>query len=156
MSTKLFFRFFFLIDLPFLSKMSILCIILTIVDYFLPVLNSLMASKQWSAKDQSDFDNSCESIAKLKCTIAKGYSILVELKQENRKVYYSSLLVSLLVFAWLSGQIRSEFLTFIVTLLAVLFPGMSHHSVFKKLEPHFAALVSILPSSTKKPAKKEK
>lgn len=131
---------FFLIHLfssSVLSTLSYLGIAVALVDLAMPTIaKSLCGSSSTQAKlnekDNQRFDKICMDLAKVYAFVRNTMSSCCSLKTSKPKVYYPTLLVALLVLAYVGNKINNLFLTYLVTLFVVLYPGLEKKGVPQK------------------------
>ncbi|KAF3845907.1 hypothetical protein F7725_002985 [Dissostichus mawsoni] len=57
---------------------------------------------------------------------------LCALKEEKPKMYFASVISSLLAVAWIGQQVHNLFLTYLIVSFLLLLPGMNQHGVITK------------------------
>lgn len=120
-----------------LTTLSYLGIAGALVDLAMPTIaKSLCGSSGSQAKlnekDNQRFDKVCLDLAKVYAFVRNTMGSCCSLKTSKPKLYYPGLLGTLLVFAYVGNKINNLFLTYLVTLLVVLYPGLDKKGVPQK------------------------
>lgn len=138
-----------LLELSVLSTLSIAGSILTAADFFLPgLIVSFCDSSKWSEKDDEQFDHVCNELSNVLSKIKCCLNSWSEMRQNKSKIYYISLFSALLTLAYIGNTFNNLFLAYVLTLTAVLFPGLKHNlgnDVLKQgFEKGFALLKNVI------------
>jgi hypothetical protein len=120
-----------------LTTLSYLGIAGALLDLAMPTIaKSLCGSSGSQAKpnekDNQRFDKICMDLAKVCAFGRNAMSTCCSLKTSKPKLYYPGLLGTLLVFAYVGNKVNNLFLTYLVTLLVVLYPGLEKKGVPQK------------------------
>lgn len=120
-----------------LTTLSYLGIAGALVDLAMPTIakslcGSSGAQAKLNDKDNQRFDKICLDLAKVYAFVRNSMSTCCSLKTSKPKLYYPGLLGTLLVFAYIGNKINNLFLTYLVTLLVVLYPGLEKKGVPQK------------------------
>lgn len=124
---------------------------MAILDYTLPLIDSTFQINNWydtiahfclsainlfffhrTDKDEQDFDDICEKISNLYNKLTSAFSAFTSWKYTNTKLYYSTLLTSLLIIAWVGSVIHNLLLVYLITLFIVLYPGLTHYNLISQ------------------------
>lgn len=120
-----------------LTTLSYLGIAGALVDLAMPTIaKSLCGSSGTQAKlnekDNQRFDKICLDLAKVYAFVRNSMGTCCSLKTSKPKLYYPGLLGTLLVLAYVGNKINNLFLTYLVTLLVVLYPGLEKKGLPQK------------------------
>lgn len=129
-----------LLNSSVLTTLSYLGIAGALVDLAMPQIakklggSSSSSSGQAKAgdKDNQRFDKICLDLAKVYAFFRNSCNTCCSLKSSKPKVYYPGLLLSLLVLAYIGNKINNLFLTYLVTLLIALYPGLERKGIPQK------------------------
>lgn len=161
-------RLLWLVDTSVLSKICIIFILLLICDFMLPIINTLVTPKEWyffryifleifvsniffrSSENEMKFQNFCKQYAVLWYKVSSTYKAYLHMKKTNTKIFYASLLTLLLIVAWIGSIVHNLLLTYLITLVIILYPGISKQQIFKQyLLDISLRITSFLPKSDK-------
>lgn len=131
------FLFIYLLNSSVLTTLSLLGIAGALIDLALPTIaKSLCGSSNQAAKlsdkDNQRFDKICLDLAKVYAFFRGSCDSCCSFKTSKPKFYYPGLLVSLLFLAYIGNKINNLFLTYLVTLLVVLYPGLDKRGLPQK------------------------
>ena len=148
-----------------LTTLSVIGIISTIIDYSLPIINQnffdpskWLDSKQFkhllklllnvnrSPSDESQFESICQELETCYATIKKACGDWQQTKVSSPKVYYGIILVTLLALSWIGNVVHNLFLTYLLVIFLVMFPGLKQRGLVDKY-------VSLVMSYVSKPKK---
>ncbi|UXI15443.1 hypothetical protein NH340_JMT01386 [Sarcoptes scabiei] len=130
-SITLIFMILWLVEVPIISKLCFTGIIATLLDYFSPYLNAILASTK-TENDEAEFAELCTTFAKTWIDVRDFYLLFSSWKTNKIKLYYSTILTVLMVIAWIGTQIHNLLLLYLLTLFVVLYPGLSHHNLIQQ------------------------
>lgn len=83
-------------------------------------------------KESQRFDKICLDLAKLYAFFRGSCNACCSLKTSKPKLYYPALLGVLLMLAYVGNKINNLFLTYCVTLLLVMYPGLDKRGIPQK------------------------
>ncbi|KAH7643926.1 hypothetical protein HUG17_6288 [Dermatophagoides farinae] len=126
-----------LVQVPIISKICFIGIIATLIDYFLPFLNEIFALPKWNDSAEQLFNDECHLIAETWINVKEFYQLFCSWKYTKTKLYYSTLLTTLMAIAWIGTQIHNLLLLYMATMFIVLYPGLSHYNM---IEDFFLAI----------------
>lgn len=123
-----------LLNSSVLTTLSYLGIALALLDLAMPAIakNLLSSQAKLSDKDTQRFDKVCLDLAKVYAFIRSTCDTCCSLKTKKPKFYYPALLGSLLVSAYIGNKFNNLFLTYLFTLLVVLYPGLDKRGLPQK------------------------
>jgi len=135
-----------LLELSVLSTVSIVGVVLTVADFFLPgIIASFCDLSEWSDKDEEQFEHVCNEISNVLSKVNNCCNSWGEMRQSKSKIYYISLFSALLTLVWVGNTFNNLFLAYMVFLTAALFPGLKHHNILKQAwEKGFALAKSVI------------
>ena len=127
-----------LLNSSVLTTLSYLGIAGALVDLAMPQIAKKLGSSSSSGqakggeKDNQRFDKICLDLAKIYAFVRNSCNTCCSLKSSKPKVYYPGLLLSLIVLAYIGNKINNLFLTYLVTLLIALYPGLERKGIPQK------------------------
>lgn len=123
-----------LLNSSVLTTISYLGMACALIDMAMPKIAKNLSSGQTklSEKDSQRFEKICLDLAKIYAFMRSACDASCSLKTKNPKVYYPSLLTSLLALAYLGNKFNNLFLTYILTLLVVMYPGLDKKGIPQK------------------------
>lgn len=117
-----------LLNSSVLTTLSYLGIAVALLDLAMPTiaknLSSGPAAGKLSEKDNQRYDKICLDLAKVYAFLRSLCDTCCSLKTKKPKLYYPALLASLLVSAYIGNKFNNLFLTYLVTLVLALYPGL--------------------------------
>lgn len=120
-----------------LSSLSYIGILCALLDLGLPTLTKNLTSsssvgsptKATNDKDNQRLDKICLDLAKTYAFVRSLCDQCTALKTKSPKLYYPALLGALFVSAYLGNKFNNLFLTYLATLLVVLYPGLDKKGI---------------------------
>ncbi|XP_019745511.1 ADP-ribosylation factor-like protein 6-interacting protein 1 [Hippocampus comes] len=131
-TTALFLLIYYL-DPSVLTGVSSGVMLLCLADYLVPTLAPrVFGSNKWTTEQQQRFHEICGNMVKMQRRLLGWWRRLCTLKEEKPKMYFTSVISSLLALAWIGQQVHNLLLTYLIVSLLLLLPGLNQHSVFSK------------------------
>jgi len=126
-----------LMNSSILTTFSYLGIAAALIDLAMPTIaKNLCGSSSSTAKlgdkDNQRFDKICTDLAKVYAFFCESCNQCCSLKTSKPKLYYPSMLGALLVMAYIGNKINNLFLTYLVVLFVVLYPGLESKGYTQK------------------------
>lgn len=123
-----------LLNSSVLTTLSYLGIAAALIDLAMPTIAKNLSNGQakLTPKDTQRFDKICLDLAKVYAFVRAICDNCCSLKTKKPKLYYPALLVSLLFSAYIGNKFNNLFLTYLVTLLVALYPGLDKKGVPQK------------------------
>uniref|UniRef100_A0A4W5Q1W0 ADP-ribosylation factor-like 6 interacting protein 1 n=1 Tax=Hucho hucho TaxID=62062 RepID=A0A4W5Q1W0_9TELE len=94
-----------------------------------PSFSSLLSR---SSEQQQRFHEICGNLVKTQRRILGWWKRLFSLKEEKPKMYFASVISSLVAVAWMGQQVHNLFLTYLIVSFLLLLPGLNQHGVISK------------------------
>uniref|UniRef100_A0A8C6UHH9 ADP-ribosylation factor-like 6 interacting protein 1 n=1 Tax=Neogobius melanostomus TaxID=47308 RepID=A0A8C6UHH9_9GOBI len=85
-----------------------------------------------TTEQQQRFHEICGNLVKTQRRVVGWGKRLCSLKEEKPKVYFASVITSLLALAWIGQQVHNLFLTYLIVSFLLLLPGLNQHGVISK------------------------
>uniref|UniRef100_A0A674D1B7 ARL6 interacting reticulophagy regulator 1 n=1 Tax=Salmo trutta TaxID=8032 RepID=A0A674D1B7_SALTR len=85
-----------------------------------------------SSEQQQRFHEICGNLVKTQRRIIGWWKRLFSLKEEKPKMYFASVISSLVAVAWMGQQVHNLFLTYLIVSFLLLLPGLNQHGVISK------------------------
>lgn len=147
-ATSFLFLIVYLLDRSVLTTLSFIGIAATILDYSLPLITkSFLSTNKWTDKDTQKFEKICLDLAKSYQYIRFAFDFMQDLKAKKPKVYYASMSSLFLTLAWIGGQFNNLFLTYLLVLLIVFYPGLEKKNVPQKIFESVASKLGKRPTT---------
>lgn len=151
-TTTLFLLFWYL-DPSVLTTVSVIGLIATLVDYLVPTLTaSICHPESWTGSKERKLEEICRGLAHTQAQLAMKWASFYDMRHSRPKVYYATVVSSLLFLAWLGNMVNNLLLTYFAVTTTILLPGMKHHGLLKK----YFAQVTVSVSETIKGMKQKK
>lgn len=132
------FLFIHLLNSSMLTTLSYIGIAIALLDLSMPTIaknlqsSSSSGNKSGNDKDNQRFDKLCLDLAKAYACLRTTCDYCCSLKTSKPKLYYPAVLVSLFVSAYVGNRLNNLFLTYLVTLLIALYPGLDKKGIPQK------------------------
>uniref|UniRef100_A0A1A8DQ99 ADP-ribosylation factor-like 6 interacting protein 1 n=1 Tax=Nothobranchius kadleci TaxID=1051664 RepID=A0A1A8DQ99_NOTKA len=121
------------LDPSVLTGLSCTIMLLCLADYLVPTLAPrVFGSNKWTTEQQQRFHEICGNLVKTQRRVVGWWKRLCTLKEEKPKVYFASVISSLLAMAWIGQQVHNLFLTYLIVSFLLLLPGLNQHGVITK------------------------
>ncbi|CAI5676465.1 unnamed protein product [Oreochromis niloticus] len=85
-----------------------------------------------TTEQQQRFHEICGNLVKTQRRIVGWWKRLCTLKEEKPKMYFASVISSLLAVAWIGQQVHNLFLTYLIVSFLLLLPGLNQHGIITK------------------------
>ncbi|XP_060528179.1 ADP-ribosylation factor-like protein 6-interacting protein 1 [Cylas formicarius] len=133
-----------------LTILSILGLIITLADCFMPVvLGNVFKSDTWTVEKQKQYEEICTNIVLYKTKMELLWSSYGRLRVTNSKLYFSVTILVLCLLTWIGGAIDNTFLGYICVNFVLMLPGMLRHGMLKTFAEMFAKLSNNLIENAK-------
>ncbi|KAJ8363887.1 hypothetical protein SKAU_G00127180 [Synaphobranchus kaupii] len=131
--TTVLFSMVYFLDPSVLTGVSCCVMFLCLADYLVPILAPrIFSSRKWTTEQQQRFHEICGNMAKTQRRVVGWWKRIFALKEEKPKMYFLSVISSLVVFAWIGQQVHNLFLTYLIVTFLLLLPGLNQHGIFSK------------------------
>ncbi len=110
----------------------------------------LIIWKNRNSTKESKFEKICSELSISWQTIVISYHEWQKVKISNPKIYYATLLSTLLAMSWIANIINNLFLTYLFVLFVVLFPGLKYQGFIDKYVSLLAKNISNAQKKIKK------
>lgn len=130
------------LDPSVITAVSILGLIITLADFFLPSISkSILSEERWSSEKDKKFSIFVNRIAYFSVQVWNFRIQLDEWKKERPNQYAAITVVALLTLAWIGNAVNNLFLVYLIFLFASLLPGLLHRRILQKFIGYFALTV---------------
>ncbi|XP_076309778.1 ADP-ribosylation factor-like protein 6-interacting protein 1 isoform X2 [Tachypleus tridentatus] len=117
-----------------LTTFSLLGIVICVADYAVPIMcSTFLDASKWTETQENKHDKICKAIIQTKQQTSELWSSFVQFRDTMPKLYFVSVLVILLVLAWIGNVVDSMLLTYFIVLAVVMLPGLKHQGIIQKL-----------------------
>ncbi|XP_026064091.1 ADP-ribosylation factor-like protein 6-interacting protein 1 [Carassius auratus] len=132
-ATSILFMLVYFLDPSVLTGLSFTVMILCLSDYLVPTLAPrVFGSNKWTTEQQQRFHEICGNLVKTQRRVLGWWKRLFALKEEKPKMYYLSVISSLVAVAWIGQQVHNLFLTYLIVSFLLLLPGLNQHGIITK------------------------
>ncbi|KAL6476559.1 hypothetical protein MHYP_G00150580 [Metynnis hypsauchen] len=132
-ATTVLFMLIYYLDPSVLTGLSCTVMILCLADYLVPILAPrIFGSNKWTTEQQQRFHQICGNLVKTQRRVLGWWKRLFALKEEKPKMYFLSVISSLVVVAWIGQQVHNLFLTYLIVSFILLLPGLNQHGIITK------------------------
>lgn len=137
LSTVVFF-FLWYLDPSVLTTVSVLGLITTLVDYLVPTLTaSICHPDSWTGIKERKLEEICRSLVSAQMQLLFYWALFYDMRQTRPRVYYTSVVSTLICLAWLGNLINNLLLTYLLFTTSLLIPGLKHHGMLQKYVKKF-------------------
>ncbi|XP_011616282.1 ADP-ribosylation factor-like protein 6-interacting protein 1 isoform X1 [Takifugu rubripes] len=131
--TSVLFLLIYYLDPSVLTGLSCSIMLICLADYLVPTLAPrVFGSNKWTTEQQQRFHDICGNLVKTKRRIVGWWKRLCAVKEEKPKMYFASVISSLLVVAWIGQQVHNLLLTYLIVSFLLLLPGMNQYGIISK------------------------
>ncbi|XP_054614386.1 ADP-ribosylation factor-like protein 6-interacting protein 1 [Dunckerocampus dactyliophorus] len=132
-ATSVLFLLIYYLDPSVLTGLSSTVMLLCLSDYLVPTLAPrVFGSNKWTTEQQQRFHEICGNLMKMQRRVLGWWRRLCTLKEDKPKMYFASVISSLLVVAWIGQQVHNLFLAYVIVSFLLLLPGLNQHGVLSK------------------------
>ncbi|TRY87779.1 hypothetical protein DNTS_015691 [Danionella cerebrum] len=132
-ATTVLFTLIYYMDPSVLTGLSCTVMILCLADYLVPTLAPrVFGSNKWTTEQQQRFHEICGNLVKTQRRVLGWWKRLFALKEEKPKMYFLSVISSLVAVAWIGQQVHNLFLTYLIVSFLLLLPGLNQHGIITK------------------------
>jgi len=108
-----------------LTLLSIIGLVVTLLDYLGPMLiDKIFCSTQWTGEKEKKLDNVCKSVVNTTFFLSSCWTSLSNLKTTSPITHFGVTTTSLLLLAYIGSLVSGMFLSYIVTMLVLMLPGL--------------------------------
>ncbi|XP_056609815.1 ADP-ribosylation factor-like protein 6-interacting protein 1 [Triplophysa dalaica] len=132
-ATTVLFLLIYYLEPSVLTGLSCTVMSLCLADYLVPTLAPrVFGSNKWTTEQQQRFHEICGNLVKTQWRVLGWWKRLFALKEEKPKMYFLSVISSLLAVAWIGQQVHNLFLTYLIVTFLLLLPGLNQHGIITK------------------------
>ncbi|KAM6966709.1 ADP-ribosylation factor-like protein 6-interacting protein 1 [Labrus bergylta] len=132
-ATSLLFMMIYYLDPSVLTGVSCTIMLLCLADYLVPTLAPrVFGANKWTTEQQQRFHEICGNLVKTQRRCVGWWKRLCALKEEKPKMYFASVISSLLAVAWIGQQVHNLFLTYLIVSFLLLLPGLNQNGIISK------------------------
>ena len=108
-----------------LTLLSIIGLVVTLLDYLGPILiDKIFCSTQWTGEKEKKLDNVCKSVVNTTFFVSSCWTSLSNLKTTSPITHFGVTTTSLLLLAYIGSLVSGMFLSYILTMLVLMLPGL--------------------------------
>ncbi|XP_013772522.2 ADP-ribosylation factor-like protein 6-interacting protein 1 [Limulus polyphemus] len=116
-----------------LTTFSVLGIFVCVADYAVPIIcTTFLDTSRWTEAQEHKHEDICKSIIHAKQQISELWLLFTQLRETKPKLYFVSVLIILLVLAWIGNVVNNMLLAFLFVLGLVMLPGLKHQGILQK------------------------
>ncbi|PSN55364.1 hypothetical protein C0J52_01811 [Blattella germanica] len=148
--TTTFFLFLWYLDPSVLTTVSVMGLIATLVDYLVPTLTANICNPEnWTGSKEKKLEEICRGLAGTQIQIVNKWGMFYDMRHSRPTVYYVTVVISLVLLAWLGSMVNNLLLTYLAVTTIVLLPGMKHHGLLQKYFAHLMVTISNMVKGSK-------
>ncbi|ODM95648.1 ADP-ribosylation factor-like protein 6-interacting protein 1 [Orchesella cincta] len=134
------------------TALSVLGLVVTVADFFLPLLSKTVSSSEdWSSEKEKKFSIFVNRIAYYSVQVWNSQVLLEDWKKDHPNLYSSTVIVSLLFLAWIGNAVHNLWLAYILVLFLALLPGLLHRRIIQVYVSRLILMITnLIQSKTKK------
>jgi len=126
-------------DPSMLTLISILGLILTLLDYIIPILQTkFFPENGWTPEQEEKLDRICHDLVFVETGVRRVYQSVYDYKEKSPKLYLTIVIVSLCLLAQMGAFFSGFFLAYINILTVCMIPGLQRRGL---LEKYCAAII---------------
>jgi len=127
------FIFYWYWDPTLITFFAFLGLCLTLCDFIGPkILGQIFKPDSWTGEKEKKFDVACSEMVSLFSTMEQGWTACREAREKKPVVHFAGTVTALVSMAWIGNRINSFFLLYLLTLTAVMLPGLHRRGLLKK------------------------
>ncbi|KAF3699729.1 ADP-ribosylation factor-like protein 6-interacting protein 1 [Channa argus] len=131
--TSVLFLLIYYLDPSVLTGLSCSVMLLCLADYLVPTIApKVFGSNKWTSEQQQRFHEICGNLVKTQRRIVGWWKRLCTLKEEKPKMYFASVISTLLTAAWIGQQVHNLLLTYLIVSCLLLLPGLNQQGIITK------------------------
>ncbi|XP_062840793.1 ADP-ribosylation factor-like protein 6-interacting protein 1 [Trichomycterus rosablanca] len=131
--TTVLFLCIYYLDPSVLTGLSGTVMLLCLADYLVPTLAPrIFGSNKWTTEQQQRFHQICGNLVKTQRRVLGWWKRLFALKEEKPKMYFMSVISTLVVVAWIGQQVHNLLLVYLTVNILLLLPGLNQHGIITK------------------------
>jgi len=116
-----------------LTLLSIVGLLFTMLDYLGPkLMDRIFSPSLWTGEKEKKLDNVCKSLVSISLLGSSCCNSFSNLKTNSPMTHFSITASSLLVLAYLGSLVSGMFLSYILTLVALMLPGLYRRGLLAK------------------------
>lgn len=133
-ATTLVYLILYCLDLSNLTLFPLLAALALIADAAVPMIApKVFDPSKWTNQQERDFEDICDVLAKGKRHLTNTCTSVCEARDKSPKLFTVCALGVLLILSWLGSILNGFFAAWLVTLLALLAPGLKKNGVLDKV-----------------------
>lgn len=130
---SLVFGIFYLLNPSVLTSFALIGIVIMLADYLMPhVQAKLYDPNKWTGAKERKFEDVCYGIACAEESVNSFVASMKEMKRTKPSMYFMTVVVGLLLLAWVGSLIASLWLTYLIVSTLVMIPGLVHRGYLQK------------------------
>lgn len=155
--STIFFTFLWLLSPSFLTTLSVFFLVLTICDGLIPTIaSSVFNPEQWTGRNEQEFEEFCTNVILYKARIELSWAKYYKMKSTNRKMYFLLTTLGFGTLAWIGTTFNNLLLSYFLTTIMMLYPGMEHNGIISKWNDYVGTFVMKLRKQSKSKVSQEK
>jgi len=107
--------------------------VVMLADYLMPhVQAKLYDPNKWTGAKERKFEDFCYGIACAEESAQTFVASMKEMKRTKPSAYFMTVIVGLLLLAWIGSMIASLWLTYLIVSALVMIPGLVHRGYLQR------------------------
>lgn len=130
-----YFLFLWYIDLSVLTLLSLSLLLVCVFDYASPMVFKLVFKPEnWTGVQEKRFDEICREIFNAKVMINNFWISLKNAKEQKSTMFIVLVSSVLVILAWIGATVNNLFLSYLMTLMVVNYPGLCQYGITEKVK----------------------
>ncbi|KAH0956437.1 hypothetical protein HN011_000360 [Eciton burchellii] len=110
-----------------LTIISICLLTFALVDYFVPILTSVLCNTQsWTGQKEKKLIEICQNLSGTILQMQNTWISISKMRHDRPNIYYGATILCLILFAWIGNTVNNLFLLYIAVTVILLTPGLKH------------------------------
>lgn len=127
-AASIFFLTLWLMDMAILTLVALFALFVVLMDYLYPIVSKfIFKPENWTGIQEKAYDEVCTEICCIRTKLCAAWNCFFVTKEEKSTKYYIVTLSSLIVLAYIGATIDNLFLTYLVVLGVLMYPGLQKH-----------------------------
>ena len=108
-----------------LTLLSLIGLVITLLDYLGPLLlEKIFSPTQWTGEKEKKLDNVCKSVVNISLLVLSCCTSFCSLKTSSPMTHFGVTTTSLLLLAYIGSMVSGMFLSYILSMLTLMLPGL--------------------------------
>lgn len=116
-----------IVEPALLTLISLSLLVLALVDYFVPTIISIFCTADsWTGQKEKKLNEICHNLSEAILQLQSLWTSVVTMRNSRPNFYYGTIMIFLVLFAWLGNTINNLLLSYIAVNAILLTPGFKY------------------------------